>query len=78
MLSVYTIKGVYLPNGDNPTWRLGGVDGAINYVERNFRSLTHYGENIEIYEGKTLVAVQNWIEDSDGEYKPSEWVKIDY
>lgn len=71
----FVIKGVYL-KGKNPTY-YGTLDGCIEYV--NNENFTFYGEDIEIYDGDYIVAIQKWIKkvDSVGEYWESqEWIKI--
>lgn len=80
-MTTYTIKGLYLGKfGEekNPTY-FGTLRDCMRYVDNNSCHFTHYGEDIEICVGDTVVAIQRWIKRTDevGDYwEAQEWEMV--
>ncbi len=75
-MTIFTIKGLYLNNGENPTY-FGTLNGAIKYASSS--QFIHIGEDVVICEGETPMAIQKWIKgvDESGEYwEPQKWKMI--
>lgn len=76
-METYTIKGLYLNNGKNPTY-YGTLEGAMRYANGT-HNFIHRGENIEICIGDTIKARQVWEKKTDelGDYwEPHQWLRV--
>ena len=75
-MTTFTIKGLYIGRYEerkNPTY-YGTLKGAMKYADTS--NFIHYGEDIKVCVGETVMAIQKWnkkVDDVGEYYEPEKW-----
>ena len=82
-MTTYTIKGLYVGcrrlGEEREVTYFGTLKDCMRYVDNNSHRFTHYGEDVKICVGDTVVAIQRWVKgiDEAGEYwEAQDWERV--
>lgn len=71
-MTTFTIKGLYV--GEKEVTYYGTLQGAMKYADTS--NFIHYGEDLKICVGETVMAIQKWnkkVDEAGEYYEPEEW-----